>query len=454
MKRIGLPGGTGVRQQKRGGVRFSIAFKATAAYTLVFGAVLAVAVAALTSMLTTYTIRTQNLERLAAFVSDRITQPGGADFDLESFAQANRVSVEILDDRHQAVRSFGTKEAGDDRNLQTVRRLNIPGRHLSLRIVDEEHTGATAFSRGAFFAAGAALLCFAAVFGSLMMRRMMRPVYDMTETARSITAKDLSARIDTVHSHDELKELAETFNEMLDRIQASYEQQNRFVSDASHELRTPLNVISGYANLLRRWGTGDKAVMDESVAKIIEETENMKELVERLLFLARADKKTQQVHFARLDAGALMREIAEETRVMDRTHTLETHLADGVFFTADASLVKQAVRAVLENSLKFTPQGGTVTLSCRQEGEWVLLGVADTGPGIAKKDMPHIFDRFYKADTARIRSGGGTGLGLSIVKWIVERHGGTVHVESEPGTGTVFTLVFPEHNGDAAEENS
>ena len=444
MKRIGFFGKTGFRKRPGGGVRFSITFKTTAAYTLMFGVVLAVAVAGLTSVLTTYTIRTQNLDRLAVFVSDHFSRPGGPELDLESFAEANRVYIELADAQSGAVYGYGTRNAGDEKNLQTARRINLPGRRLSLRVVDEEHAAPGPLSAGGFFVAAAALLALAAAFGSLMMRRMMQPVYAMTRTARSITASDLSARIDAVHSHDELKELAETFNGMLDRLQESYEQQNRFVSDASHELRTPLNVISGYANLLRRWGTEDRAVTDESVGKIIEETDNMKELVERLLFLARADKKTQQIHFERFDVSALMERIAEETRVIDGEHTLNVEIAEGVFLTADCALIKQAVRAMLENSIKFTPPGGAITLSCRAEKGEVLLGVRDTGAGISQKDLPHIFDRFYKADEARLRKGGGTGLGLSIVKWIVERHGGTIHVESEPGKGSSFTVRLPE----------
>lgn len=327
--------------------------------------------------------------------------------------------------------------------MQTVRMINTPHRHLAVRVVDQESEGLAGISVGWYVAILALLTVLTALFGAMRTRKMLRPVAVMTRTARSISANDLSLRIDAVESHDELRELAETFNGMLDRLQEAYEKQNRFVSDASHELRTPLSVISGYANLLRRWGSNDRAVLNESVQKIIEETDNMQQLVNRLLFLARADRKTQHVKFERVDLGAMMGEITEETKLIDRQHGISFEGDGNAAAMADGALMKQAVRAAVENSIKYTPAGGSITLFCRSGETAVELGVKDTGIGIEEKDLPHIFDRFYKADTARTREKGSSGLGLSIVKWIVDQHGGTISVESRPGAGTVFTIRLP-----------
>lgn len=355
----------------------------------------------------------------------------------------------------EASASYGTAPQPGVRYDETMRRVDRRGSALFMRVVDKEDLGiAGNLTITGFFVFLVLMLAFAAFFGALLMRKMMRPVYDMTRTARSISASDLSMRIDTVHSHDELKELAETFNGMLDRIQKSYEQQNRFVSDASHELRTPLSVISGYANLLRRWGSDDKEVLNESVEKIIEEAENMQQLVERLLFLARADKQTQQVHLELFCVSDMMSEIAAETRMIDEGHEISEEIKADVMLTADPALMKQAVRAVVENSVKYTPAGGNILLCCRRTPEFVELTVADTGAGISEKDLPHIFDRFYKADESRTRGKkGSSGLGLSIVKWIVERHGGKIQVESKSGSGTTTKILLPENQATDSQKS-
>lgn len=443
-------------------IRISFAVKTAAVYTLLFSLILVAVVVGLTSAYTTYAVRSQNLDRLASFVAGRYERPklpegdGGfsghqfkfsAESDLESglenFAQANGVFIEITDDDQSQTTSYGDESINQSGHMDAVRRVNTPECHLRIRVVSGDASGFAGMSDHAFIGLIGLLLLISAVFGGILIRKMLRPVYDITQTARSITVSDLSTRIDTVDSHDEFRELAETFNGMLDRIQESYEKQNRFVSDASHELRTPLSVVSGYANLLRRWGSKNPEVLEESVQKIIEETGNMQQMVNRLLFLARADRKSQHVHLERFSVTEMMREIAEETRMIDGNHRLTDHIEENVVLTADQALLKQALRAMMDNSVKYTPPGGTIYLSCRKRGDRVELEVADTGIGISEKDLPHIFDRFYKADEARTRGKGSSGLGLAIVKWIVERHKGDIRVESRPEKGTRFTVSLP-----------
>jgi two-component system, OmpR family, sensor histidine kinase ArlS len=461
-------------------IKYSIAFKMTATYSLLFGLILILFAAGITYFFTMHEVRSQNLERLAGFVTERLQRPDSESFDLESFALANDIYIEVRDENVRSFPSRGAEAPGSSRSemagnesakapdsesdgtaegkvtaygqkpadashaLQTGRRLNLPMRRVMLRVMETDGFDISPLMIGLYAGILVLLTIATVLLGARRTRQMLTPVALMTQTARSISASDLSTRIAAVTSHDELRELADTFNEMLGRIQESYEKQNRFVSDASHELRTPLSVISGYANLLRRWGTGDREVLEESVEKIIEETDNMQQLVDRLLFLARADQKTQHVRLENFDLSALMREVADETRMIDSGHTVSDEIEAGVFLTADEALVKQAVRAIVENSIKYTPEGGEITLFCRDAGVSAEFGVRDNGIGISEKDLPHIFDRFYKADAARTRAKGSSGLGLSIVKWIVDRHGGQIRVESETDRGAAFTISLPK----------
>lgn len=430
----------------RKNIKFSIALKATAIYTSMFGLLLAATVGFLSWAITIRAVHMRHLDSVASMVEERLKHGRGQDFDFDAFAKANKVYIEIRYEHEGTTLTFGKKPGGKGNYANTVRSIDRPCRKATVTVVDCESISiAGNISATGFLVILSALLLVISISGALLIRKMMRPIYNMTAAARSISAKDLSRRIDTVHSNDELKELAETFNGMLDRIQASYEQQKRFVSDASHELRTPLSVISGYANLLRRWGSEDPEVRDESVEKIVEETENMKQLVERLLFLARADQQTQLISFERFNVSNLIDSITEDTKLISREHAVVSEIEPGVFLTADPALIKEAVRAVLDNSMKYTPPGGEIRISCRRGPGCVEIEIVDTGMGIADKDLPYIFDRFYKADAVRSRgTKGSSGLGLSIVKWIVERHSGEIRLESKLGSGTRFTFIFPD----------
>ncbi|MCI1944124.1 sensor histidine kinase [Clostridium luticellarii] len=286
-------------------------------------------------------------------------------------------------------------------------------------------------------------LVLVVVFGSKASRKFLSPVHQMTETVKEISIKDLGRRIDVRGSKNELKDLAKTFNEMLDRIQNSVEQQNQFISDASHELRTPISVIQGYADLLDRWGKNDRAVLEESIESIKSEAENMKELVEKLLFLARGDRNAQKLERSKFSLNELIGELIKETRIIDKEHILKNEHNDKIDIWADRKLMKEALRIFIDNSIKYTPSGGAIMLdSYLRKGEAVIV-VSDTGAGIAEKDIPHIFDRFYRADKSRTKSSGGTGLGLSIAKWIIDQHNGKISVWSEIQIGTVIKIILP-----------
>ncbi|MGH4119648.1 ATP-binding protein [Clostridium sp.] len=279
--------------------------------------------------------------------------------------------------------------------------------------------------------------------GSKASRKMLLPIRDMTKTTKAISVNALQTRLNVSNSHDELKDLAQTINKMLDGIETSYEQQNQFVSDASHELRTPIAVIQGYANMLSRWGKDDKDVLDESITAIKDEACDMQELVEKLLFLARSDKRTQKVEKNYFNINELIDEIIKETKLIDRNHEIRTDINEQSPIYADKKLLKQAIRVFIDNSIKYTKSGGTIVLNSYIKKKDLIIDIIDTGMGIPREDLPFIFNRFYRCDKSRTKDSGGTGLGLSIAKWIIGVHNGSIVVESKPEIGTTIRIGLP-----------
>ena len=259
-----------------------------------------------------------------------------------------------------------------------------------------------------------------------------------------IDAAHLDSRIDLLPAQKELRSLARSINEMMDRVDRAYRAQARFVSDASHELRTPISVIQGYASLLDRWGKTDPEAMQESIDAIRAEAASMERLVEQLLFLARGDNESQPVQKRTLDLTGLAGEVLREEEMLHRSRIfLPRWGEDPVWIDADPGLIKQLLRVLMDNSLKYSPEEGRIYLRVTRTGDKVRLTVQDEGIGIPPEGIPHIFDRFYRTDQSRDRKTGGTGLGLSIAKWIVERHDGWFEVVSRLDAGTRITVVLP-----------
>lgn len=299
--------------------------------------------------------------------------------------------------------------------------------------------------------------------GARLIRETLTPLTDLARQAQSlnvdqgplsieemkelagkldrITAARLDTRIDIDQTQDELKGLAAAINGMLDRINAAYRSQARFVSDASHELRTPIAAIQGYANLLDRWGKHDEKALQESIDAIKEEAANMKDLVEQLLFLARGDSNRMPLQIGRIDLADTAQTVLKEFRMIDGGHEFILDV-ESAYVEGDAGLIKQALRILVDNAVKYTPVGGEIKISVKQRESEVTLTVQDSGIGIPPEAVPHIFERFFRADESRARSTGGTGLGLSIANWIVERHGGHLEVLSREDIGTRFTIVL------------
>ena len=238
-------------------------------------------------------------------------------------------------------------------------------------------------------------------------------------------------------------------NTLLARIHQSYRQQIRFVSDASHELRTPISVIQGYADMLDRWGKEDGAILAESIHAIQSESENMKKLVEQLLFLARGDSGRNPLTMEELRLDQVVQEVYEEYMMIDEHHQWQLEAPMSVQARGDGAMLKQAFRILADNASKYTPQGEKICLRAYyNEQGCPCMEVQDQGIGMSAEEASHIFERFYRADEARSHSG--SGLGLAIAKWIVDRHGGHFEVLSREELGTRMTLVLEEEKGAVA----
>ena len=279
--------------------------------------------------------------------------------------------------------------------------------------------------------------------GLFIIRNILRPIRDITSLAKAIEINDLGKRIDVSDNNNELHKLAKTFNHMLDRLQTGFEQQRRFAADASHELRTPITVISGYANMLDRWGKNDIAVLEEGISAIKSEAANMQELIEKLLFLARADQGKQVLNKASLDIKNLIEEVVQETRLIAPNHCILLLRNDTAVVYVDSASIKQMLRIFIENSIKYTPIGGTISIASHRTSTSLDLTIQDTGIGIPKEHLPKIFDRFYRVDTSRSKLTGGTGLGLSIAQYIAEQHHIGIELTSIPSEGTTIRLHIP-----------
>jgi signal transduction histidine kinase len=245
----------------------------------------------------------------------------------------------------------------------------------------------------------------------------------------------------------ELAGLELAVNKLIERMHESYRQQARFVSDASHELRTPIAVIQGYANMLSRWGKDDEKVLSESIEAISAESERMKRLVEQLLFLARGDAGRIVLKQELIDLRELMREVYDESRMISPDHNYILAADSPVYARGDADSLKQVVRILVENAIKYTPPGLDIILKTGETDGVPTITVQDCGAGIPDEDVPHIFERFYRADGARTRGTGGTGLGLAIAKWIADKHGGWFELVSREALGTRVSLCLPKPEG-------
>lgn len=290
------------------------------------------------------------------------------------------------------------------------------------------------------------VVCF--VSGTFLTKKLLHPIKYISMTAKEITSQNLDKRIHIAGPDDELKELADIINSMVERLEEDFEKQRRFVSDTSHELRTPLSVIHGYINMLDRWGKSDSQVLDESLASLKTEVDNMKNLIENLLYLAKVDNCTIVMNPQPFPVSILLKEVCDETMLVNGQIKFSYDCKDYLAITADYNALKQVLRILLDNSIKFSDPSKKIWIIADEAQNGVSITVADQGTGIPSESLPYIFDRFYRVDSSRNKNTGGAGLGLSIAKQIVKSHKGTICAQSEPGQGTKITLHIPQCSGE------
>ncbi len=302
----------------------------------------------------------------------------------------------------------------------------------------------TARSRFLFILLGLAPLALlvASVGGWFLARRALAPVDAMVDAARRIEAEDLSRRIDTADTQDELGRLGAVLNDMLARLERSFATVSQFSADAAHELRTPLTILKGEIEVALR-SSPAAPEYQRVLASCLEEVDRLSALVEDLLFLARSEGGSVRVTQAPVNLAEVVAEVAPALQALadSATVTLAITPSGAAWVRGNTSMLFRVIFNLGENAIKYTPAGGRVAVALHQSGNEVELQVCDTGPGIPAEDLPYIFDRFYRADRARGR--GGVGLGLALVRSIVVLHGGTIAAESTPEAGTCMRVVLP-----------
>jgi heavy metal sensor kinase len=288
------------------------------------------------------------------------------------------------------------------------------------------------------------VLAAAGIVGYLLARRSLEPISVMAHRAKEITSERLHERLPVNERDCELADLAQMFNEMLSRLEKSFEQLRRFTSDASHELRTPLTLLRSVGEVGLQTNSTPEQYRD-TIGSMLEEANRLTELVENLLTISRADAGQLAISQRSFAAMDLARESGELLDVLleEKDQKLEIFGDETVMLKADWVLLRQALVNILHNAIKYTPVHGTIGINVKRAESGVNIEVHDSGPGIAPEHREHVFDRFYRIDSGRASTQGGTGLGLSIAQWTVRAHGGDITVTSNGSAGAVFQIHLP-----------
>lgn len=301
-----------------------------------------------------------------------------------------------------------------------------------------------AFSSGLLWTIPA-MLSLCAVGGYILSRRALKPVDQITATTRSISVSNLSKRLPVPNTRDELQRLSETCNEMLGRLESAVNEIKRFTADASHELRNPLSFVGNVAALALRNREVD-ATSRRALEEIVEECGKASRLLEDMLTLARADAGNANLAFEPVDLTEVVTEACERSRLLAaaKRHTLTVSLSEGCRAPVwgDHASLYRLLWILVENAAKYTPAPGRINVSLTVTAEDVTVAVQDNGIGISPADLPHVFNRFFRADPSRSQVEG-SGLGLAIAKWIGDVHRARISVDSKEGAGTLFQVVFP-----------
>jgi heavy metal sensor kinase len=290
------------------------------------------------------------------------------------------------------------------------------------------------------------VVLIASLGGYWISRKALQPVDAITRAAQTIGIENLSQRLEVPAASDELARLSETWNAMLERLEAAVKRLSQFTADASHELRTPIALIRATAELtVRRERPAE--TYREALKYIIDESDRTTRLIEDLLLLARADAGLPALPLDRMELAPLVRDVCEQGQILAHERQLEISTEapeQPVFVEANDPALRRLLLLLVDNAVKYTPAGGHITLSVALDSSGPTVTVRDTGIGIPETALPHVFERFYRVDESRNREAGGVGLGLSIAQWIAERHHARLEAESVVGQGSAFRVRFPQ----------
>jgi len=290
------------------------------------------------------------------------------------------------------------------------------------------------------------LLVGASAGGYWISSRALAPVDAISGAANRISIENLTERLQVPKTGDQLQRLSETLNAMLARLEASVRRMTQFTADASHELRAPVSLIRTTAEIAAMKRDRPAGEYLAALDEIQEEAERTSQVVDSLMLLARADSAKEILDLTTIDAVSVVRSAAEQGERLARARGVGFSLklsTDAVPVYADPDALRRALLILMDNAAKYTPEGGSIEVGLGSRDGRAVAYVSDTGIGIAAEDLPHVFDRFWRADKARSREQGGAGLGLSIAKWIVDMHDGTLSVKSDLGKGSVFEIRLP-----------
>src|SRR5882762_6524248 len=350
---------------------------------------------------------------------------------------------------------LATLSDGDNQYRLAGRRVQARGSPYTLIVLRPLHDQEDLLERASYaLLLGVPLaLLLASIGGYFLARKSLAPVVRMSATAAHIGAANLHERLPVANERDELGGLAQVINDLLARLDNSFEQQRRFMADASHELRTPIAIMRSEAEVALSEPETSNAELRESIAIFKDETKRLTGIVEDLFMLARADAGQYKLTPKEVYLDELAGEVARAVRtlVAEKGLTLQLDATEEMPFRGDENLLRRLLLNLVDNAIKYTPTGGQVTVSCKREGMRYIITVSDTGRGIPAEAQPHIFERFYRADSARSRADeegasltSGAGLGLSIARWIAEAHDGALDLLHTSEAGSVFQLVLPK----------
>ena len=343
--------------------------------------------------------------------------------------------------------AYATDRTGRSSLRTASQAVTVQGKRFAIQVAEPMHEFEESIERfeGMLLVAAPLFLMLASLGGFWISRRALAPVDRITRDARLISISNLSRRLEVPPVKDELQRLTQTLNEMLDRIDKSVRRIVQFTADASHELRAPLTLIHTAAEFSLRRERKPEELLD-AMRKVVRESERTASLVDDLLVLARADSGTEEMRLAPVDLAAVAHNVYEQILTLAKPKQIQVAIKvaeEPVVVQGDEQALARLFLILLDNAVKYTPEGGQICFQVRSRNSHAEAIVRDTGIGIAAPELPHIYDRFWRADKVRSRNLGGAGLGLSIALWIVEQHGGSIEALSEMGRGTEFTIRLP-----------